>query len=221
MKIRAVFRVLSIIALMFVILFVSTGRWDYWQGWIYFLLLIYVDLFAWLIVPPDLLQERYRPGLGAKKWDKVIYYISVPLTYITPLIAALDGERYHWTGDFPIWVNASALVVIFLGYSLTIYSLWKNRFFSTIVRIQKDRGHYVIDKGPYAFVRHPGYIGLIISIFAIGFALNSLWALVPAGFFAIVFIIRTYLEDVTLQKELPGYTEYTTRVRYRLIPGVW
>jgi protein-S-isoprenylcysteine O-methyltransferase Ste14 len=220
-KIRAVIRVISSNGLVFVILFRSAGRWDYWHGWVFFLLHVYVTLFSWLIIPSDLLQERTTPGPGTKKWDHVFYAFYIPLTYIIPLIAVLDGGRYHWTGNFPLWVNALAFIAIFLGFSLTILSLWKNRFFSATVRIQKERGHYVIDKGPYAFIRHPGYAGVILSYPCIPFALNSLWALIPAGLLAIVFIIRTYLEDVTLQKELPGYTEYVARVRYRLIPRVW
>ena len=219
--IRAIFRVLFSLGLMFAILFRSAGRWDYWQGWVFFLLHIYVTLCSWLIIPSELLPERIKPGPGTKEWDHVFYAFYLPLVYIIPLIAALDGGRNHWTGNFPLWVNALAFIVIFLGYSLTILSLWKNRFFSSTVRIQKDRGHYVVDKGPYAFIRHPGYAGVIISCFGISFALNSLWALVPAGLLAIAFIIRTYLEDITLQKELAGYIEYAARVRYRLLPRVW
>ena len=147
--------------------------------------------------------------------------LFIPLNYVIPLIAVLDGGRYHWTGVFPLWVNVLAFIIIFLGYSLEILSLWKNRFFSFIVRIQKDRGHYVIDKGPYAYIRHPGYAGAIISYFGIAFALNSLWALIPTGLLTTAIIIRTHLEDITLQKELPGYTDYAARVRYRLIPRVW
>ncbi len=220
-KVRATSRVISGVLLMFAILFISAGRWNYWYGWVYFLLWIYVELFTWLIVPSELIQERIKPGPGTKKWDYVFLAFFLPLTYIIPLTAALDGGRHHWTDDFPIWVNAVAFVVILLGYSLMILSLWKNRFFSTTVRIQKERGHYVIDKGPYAFIRHPGYAGVIVSSFGIAIALNSLWALIPTGLYAIAFIIRTYLEDVTLQKELPGYADYAARVRYRLIPRIW
>lgn len=220
-KVRATSRVISGIILMFAILFISAGRLDYWYGWVYFLLWIYVELFTWLIVPSELVQERIKPGPGTKKWDYVFLAFFLLLTYIIPLIAALDGGRYHWTGDFPIWVNVVAFVVILLGYSLMILSLWKNRFFSTTVRIQKERGHFVVDKGPYAFIRHPGYAGLIISSFGIAIALNSFRALIPAGLYTIALIIRTYLEDVTLQKELPGYTDYAAKVKYRLIPKVW
>ncbi len=221
LKVRASSRVISGVLLMFATLFISAGRWNYWYGWVYLLFWIYVELFTWLIVPSGLLQERIKPGPGTKKWDYVFLAFFLPLTYIIPLIAALDGGRHHWTGDFPIWVNVVAFVFIFLGYSLMILSLWKNQFFSTTVRIQKERGHHVIDEGPYRFIRHPGYAGLIVSSFSIAIALNSLWALIPTGLYAIVFIIRTHLEDVTLQKELPNYAEYAARVRYRLIPRVW
>jgi protein-S-isoprenylcysteine O-methyltransferase Ste14 len=114
-----------------------------------------------------------------------------------------------------------ALVIVFLGHSLFNTCIWKNKFFSGTVRIQKDRGQYVIDDGPYAIIRHPGYAGLIIYTLAIGFALNSLWALIPAVVSVIILIIRTYLEDTILQKELPGYKEYAARVRYRLVPGIY
>ena len=220
-KLRATSRVISGVIFMVAILFMSAGRWDFWHGWVYLLLWIYVELFIWLIVPSEILQERIKPGPGTKKWDYVFLASFFPLTYIIPLIAALDGGRHHWTGDFPQWVNVAAFVVILLGYSLMIQSLWKNRFFSATVRIQKERGHCVVDKGPYALIRHPGYAGLIVSSFAIPIALNSLWGLVPAGLYAIALVIRTYLEDVTLQKELPGYVDYAGRVRYRLIPRIW
>jgi len=133
----------------------------------------------------------------------------------------LDGWKYHWTGDFPLWINALAFVLIFLGYSLFNLCIWKNPFFSGTVRIQKDRGQYVIDKGPYTIIRHPGYAGFIISFLSIGFALNSFWALIPSGLISILFIIRTYLEDVTLQKELDGYLKYKLKVKYRLLPFIW
>ena len=96
-----------------------------------------------------------------------------------------------------------------------------NRFFSTMVRIQEERGHVVASSGPYRYVRHPGYVGYITAAFATALALGSLWALVPAGLGMCAFVVRTALEDKTLQKELAGYKEYTQRVRYRLLPGVW
>lgn len=151
----------------------------------------------------------------------LIYFSIIFLSYIVPLIAALDGWKYHWTGDFPLWINALALIIVFLGHSLFNICIWKNKFFSGTVCIQKDRGQYVIDNGPYAIIRHPGYAGLSIYTLAIGFGLNSLWALIPAVIMVILLIIRTYMEDITLQKELPGYKDHVTRVRYRLVPGIY
>ena len=221
LKIRVMIRLFFRIGLMFVVIFQAAGRWDYWYGWVYFLLYVCRILFSRLIIPSELFVERNNPGPGIKKWDYVLRLFFGPLTYIIPLVAVLDGGRYHWTGDFPLGVNVLAFIIIFLGYLLTSLSLWKNRFFSTSVRIQKERGHYVIDKGPYAFIRHPGYAGRILSSFGIPFAMNSLWALIPVGLLTIAFMIRTYLEDAALQKELPGYLDYATRVKYRLIPRIW
>lgn len=220
-KIRVIIRAIFFLGIMFTVLFISAARWDYWYGWTYFLLCVYVYLFNWILIPSELLQERFKPGPGTKKWDYVFHAFYFPLTYMIPLVAALDGGRYHWTGEFPLWIKVLAFAVIFLGFSLEILSVWTNRFFSTTVRIQKDRGHFVIDKGPYAFIRHPGYVASIISSFCIAIGLNSLWALIPAGLYALLLITRTVLEDNTLQKELPGYADYAARVKYRLLPGIW
>ena len=220
-KIQVIVRAFLFLGIMFAVLFISAARWDYWYGWTYFILFVYAYLFNWILIPSELLQERFKPGPGTKKWDYVFHAFHLPLTYTTPLVAALDGGRYHWTGEFPLWIKVLAFAVIFLGYSLEILSVWTNRFFSSTVRIQNDRGHFVIDKGPYAFIRHPGYAGVITSSFGIAIALNSLWALIPAGLLTIAFIIRTILEDITLQKELPGYADYAARVKYRLFPWIW
>lgn len=220
-KIRVIFRIIFSVILMITILFITAGRWDYWQGWVYFILVNYMNLFNFILIPSELVKERAKPNAGTKKWDLVIYIIVILMSYTTPFIAALDGWRIQWTDKFPLVVNILAFIVIFLGYSLFNYSLWINRFFSSTVRVQKDRGQYVIDKGPYAFIRHPGYAGLIIAFVAAGFALNSIWALIPAELLSWALIIRTFLEDKTLRKELPGYAEYAERVKYRLIPGIW
>jgi protein-S-isoprenylcysteine O-methyltransferase Ste14 len=99
--------------------------------------------------------------------------------------------------------------------------MWTNRFFSSTVRIQTDRGHEVVEGGPYRFMRHPGYVGAILLVTSISLVLGSLWALIPAGVVAVLLIIRTCLEDITLQRELTGYADYARRVRFRLVPGIW
>ena len=113
------------------------------------------------------------------------------------------------------------LIGLVLGQLLFTWSMVSNPFFSTAVRIQMDRGQTVATGGPYRFVRHPGYVGGIVHAVGIALALGSLWALIPAGVASFVLLIRTHWEDQTLQEELTGYREYTTRTPYKLLPGVW
>ena len=114
-----------------------------------------------------------------------------------------------------------ALIVFVLGMGLFDWAMLSNRFFSGTVRIQEDRGHTVVADGPYRVVRHPGYVGMIVMFVLPPLVLGSLWALIPAGLAALATVIRTALEDKTLQVELPGYAEYAQRTRYRLLPRVW
>lgn len=125
------------------------------------------------------------------------------------------------TAEISLTVQLTALAIIALGYALITWAVAVNRFFSAAVRIQRDRGHQVITTGPYRWVRHPGYTGDSIAILAAPLALGSLWALVPAGLTTILLIVRTRLEDQTLQAEPAGYKAYTQQTRYRLIPGLW
>jgi len=96
-----------------------------------------------------------------------------------------------------------------------------NAFLSTVVRIQAERGHYVVTTGPYAYVRHPMYAGMVLTFWGVPLLLGSWWALLPGSLNALLFVIRTALEDRTLQAELPGYADYVRKVRRRLVPGVW
>ncbi|MGA7305464.1 MAG: isoprenylcysteine carboxylmethyltransferase family protein, partial [Rhodothermales bacterium] len=122
---------------------------------------------------------------------------------------------------FPLWLIVLGFILISLGYSFAVWAVVENRFFSTTVRIQTDRGHVVCDSGPYRIVRHPGYAGNILPLLGIVPALGSVWTLIPAAVALIIMVIRTVLEDRTLQEELPGYREYARRVHYRLIPGIY
>ncbi|WP_428633738.1 methyltransferase family protein, partial [Sedimenticola sp.] len=107
------------------------------------------------------------------------------------------------------------------GYAFAAWALAENAFFSSVVRIQVDRGHVVCDSGPYRFVRHPGYTGSILPLFGTVLALSSVWTVIPAVVASIITVIRTALEDRTLQDELPGYRDYVRRVRFRLFPGIY
>jgi protein-S-isoprenylcysteine O-methyltransferase Ste14 len=136
------------------------------------------------------------------------------------IIAGLD-KRFEWSPNLPLLLHITAFVITALGYSLGTWATSVNRFFSAVVRIQRDRGHTVVSSGPYRLIRHPGYAGAVVTSLATPLLLGSLWALIPAVLAVCLIIIRTALEDRTLQEELEGYHDYAERVRYRLLPGVW
>jgi protein-S-isoprenylcysteine O-methyltransferase Ste14 len=212
----------SIIA-MGVAIFALAGRLDYWQGWLFFstFLGLMAAFGVFFVKKPDLIQERLKPGPGIKWWDKIIFVLFVPMTFLVSLLAALDAGRFHLSPQLPVVLYFVMFVLILLGYCIIYWAMWVNNFFSSRVRIQTDRGHYVITDGPYRYVRHPGYVGMIIFAPASALLLGSIYALIPAAITIVLLIIRTYLEDITLQKELPGYADYTKQVRFRLIPGIW
>jgi protein-S-isoprenylcysteine O-methyltransferase Ste14 len=185
-------------------IFILAGRLDYWQGWV--MTGTFVALMAVVALlfrhSADLLSEREKPGAGVKGWDRTILAILAAFWAMAFLTAALDGGRYGWTRSIPTY-------------------LYVNRFFSRAVRIQEDRGQVVIRHGPYRYIRHPGYTAGILLLIAIPVCLGSYYALMPSALAAVVLVVRTALEDKTLEKELKGYAEYKADVKYRLIPGVW
>jgi len=172
---------------------------------------------------PGMEAERAKFGKAqdVKPWDKILApLVALSVGFPLYIVAGLD-HRFSWSPVFPIWLNIVGLFLCVLGYSIAGWALIENRFFSSIVRIQIERGHEVCDSGPYRFIRHPGYAGNLLPLVGIVLALSSLWAIIPATVALILVIIRTELEDRTLQEELPGYRDYARRVRYRLIPWIY
>jgi protein-S-isoprenylcysteine O-methyltransferase Ste14 len=169
---------------------------------------------------PELMAERLNPPKGAKSWDRAIMSLVRITQLVRYIIAGLD-QRYGWTVGFPVAAQLAGLVVCVLSYALLAWAMTSNAFFSQIVRIQSDRGQTVITKGPYRYVRHPAYVGMILFEPAISMLLASWLAIIAGGLCAILIILRTALEDRTLQAELPGYVDYSHQVRYRLLPGIW
>lgn len=206
-----------------VAVFWSAGRIDWWPGWAMIAILLgWIAATAVVIlrINPDLLAERLSPGKGAKSWDTAIMGIVGIASLVRLIVAGLD-QRYAWTGDFSLTGQIAALVACVLGYALVVWATAANAFFSQIVRIQTERDHTVATGGPYRLVRHPAYVGTILFELAAPILLASWWALIPGVLNAILFVIRTNLEDRTLQTELSGYADYARQVRYRLLPGVW
>lgn len=207
----------------FAVLFVGAGRLDYWQGWVYVAIgLIMVALnYTVLRIDSQLLGERGKPGNNTKSWDKTILGLSFLLTIAMYVVAGLDSGRFHWSPDFPAGVYATGMVCTIVGQLLFLIAQKQNKFFSSTVRIQTDREHWVCDVGLYSVVRHPAYLGMIIQ--AIGFPLlfGSLWSIIPVSLAVTLFVTRTTLEDSVLRAELNGYEEYCEKTKYRLIPFIW
>lgn len=210
--------------LVFVILtFLIAGRLDYWQGWVFNGLNILSILITFVLLRDrkDLIKERLKPGKGIKKWDKIYSLVSTPLFFIMFILSVLDGARFSWPPRVPFVVVILGSVVYSLGQALLLWAKRANRFFSSVVRIQTDRGQAVCSDGPYRFIRHPGYFGGLIFTLATPLMLGSYWGLIPAALILIPLFIRTRLEDKTLQDELHGYADYAQSVRFRLLPRIW
>lgn len=205
------------------VLFMASGRPDWAWAWAY--LIVYAALVvagALLLLPAGsgLIAERSRGTEGGKSWDRALSRL-LTLCWLSILAVAGLDERLGSTAGIGTAAQAGSLGVTVLGYGLFLWAMRSNRFFSTTVRIQADRGHVVEAGGPYGLVRHPGYAGMIVLCLATALALGSTLALVPAALSAALFIVRTKLEDDTLLEELAGYRDYAKKVRYRLVPGVW
>lgn len=205
------------------ILFISSGRLDWVMAWAYIgvnVSAIAINVLIILPKNPELIAERGQVKENIKVWDKVLVSLSMPVWVGTLIMAGLD-ERFRWSPQLALPIQFVALVFVLLGYGLVSWAMASNKFFSTFVRIQKDRGHTVVTSGPYQYVRHPGYVGTITYSLATPLLLSSLWALIPVGLTICLIVVRTALEDGILLNELDGYQDYAQRVRYRLLPGIW
>lgn len=204
---------------------IISGVWNWWEAWVYVVINILGFFVSRVLAArrnPDIIAERARSMdmQDAKPWDRIL---SPALAFGSLLILIVAGadKGFGWSTPFTLNAKLAALLVIILGYVFGSWALIENKFFSGVVRIQTDRGHRVVSTGPYRFVRHPGYAGALWTYLAMPVLFDSLWAFIPAVLLVAVLILRTSLEDRTLQAELPGYAEYTRKTRYRLFPGIW
>jgi len=204
-------------------LFISAGRWDWGWGWaLVILMAAWVIGTALAVIPryPELLADRVSPKKGAKQWDAAVMGTIGVLSLAGYVIAGLD-VRNGWTTSLPSILQWIALVLVAAGYALVVWATASNAFFSATVRIQTERGHSVATGGPYRFVRHPSYVGMIAVYLGTPILLGSWWAGLLGIAAALLILLRTTLEDRTLQAELAGYKEYAAKVKYRLVPGIW
>ncbi len=201
------------VAVYIAILFGIAGRWDLpLLGAVGGLALI-------LTMDPDLAKERLRPGPGGiDRWRRIPFGVLF-LTHLA--VALLDAGRFHWSDTVPLGLRVAGLAAYAAALAWLVWAVAMNRFFSSVVRIQTERGHRLITGGPYRYVRHPGYLGMTLLLPASALALGSWWALVPALVNVVLTLRRLAIEDRYLREHFEGYTAYASRVPHRLVPGLW
>lgn len=216
--------VLFVVLLPFLPLLIARD-WGWWEAWAYGVLGLGSFIISRYLAArktPDILAERskFMHHQDAQAWDKKIIPLAGVIGIFIAIVAGLD-QLLGWSAIFNLAWRVVGLLMVLAGYAFSSYALIENRFFSGMVRLQSDRGHSVISSGPYRWMRHPGYAGALIAYLFVPVLLDSLWSFIPTLITVGLYVIRTALEDRFLQQNLDGYREYATRVRYRLLPGIW
>jgi protein-S-isoprenylcysteine O-methyltransferase Ste14 len=224
-KVRILIMLLLVVVIFPLLPMIISGRWNWWQAWVMAVVFILGFIVSRVIAArktPDILKERanYTRHDDTQPWDKWLSPVVAFGSVLILLAAGLDA-LFDWSPDLSLGLELLGLALIVLGYGLGSYALIENAFFSGTVRLQPERGQTVISSGPYAWVRHPGYLGSLIANLGIPLLLDSPWAFLPVFIISVFFVLRTHLEDRFLRANLPGYSEYAKKVRYRLLPGVW
>jgi protein-S-isoprenylcysteine O-methyltransferase Ste14 len=216
-------RSVAALLVLIMLLFVPAGSISWARGWLFLLVLVTVlgvsARYLWWI-NPEIFAARSRIHPGTKRWDRILLGFLFPAMIAIVPVGALDDARFHWS-RMSWWFVGLGYLLLITGTAITTWAQAVNRFFEPGVRIQTERGHHVVDTGPYAVIRHPGYFAACLLFPGIALALGSWWSLIPAAFAALLIIIRTKWEDRMLHTELDGYSAYAKRVRFRLVPGVW
>jgi len=221
-SVRNAITLTTAVALVSAVLVFALTRWMGWSlGWVYVWLCVAVsviNLFCALRWNPVLIGRRMGFAKGTKSWDLVWLVLWTPVLIAVYAVAITESGWVPMTPD-GAWLLG--LMMFIAGWVLFIWCHIANPFLEKTVRIQTDHGHRVIETGPYAYVRHPFYVGIVLLLFSIPLMLMSNWAFIPAILASVGLVIRTILEDRTLYRELSGYADYSIRVRTRLIPGIW
>ena len=206
-------------------LFLPAGTLNWVPGWVFMAIFFGGGILSviWLLkTNPALLNERLT-GLGKENrpdWDKRIMAVLIPLYVVWVVVMPLDAVRFHWS-HIPVWGQVVGGVIFVISYYLLFLTYRENSFLSPAIRIQQERGQTVISTGPYHYVRHPMYASFLLQFIGVSLLLGSWFGLLLGLLFTTIAARRAVLEENLLRKELPGYAEYMTNVRYRIIPYVW
>jgi len=219
---RRIVQVLVTLAIVTAVIFISAGHLAFLWGWVYLGLALVALIGGALYVlrhNPQAINERGRPAEGQKSWDKTLMSVYVLLFISVYVLSGLD-VRFGWS-VMPLWLHGIGAILTVISSVLTYGAMAHNKFLSLYVQVAQARGHQVATSGPYRYVRHPMYLSLVLSWPALALLLGSFWALLPGLLASAIIVLRTVLEDRTLQDELPGYADYARQVRYRLVPRIW
>jgi protein-S-isoprenylcysteine O-methyltransferase Ste14 len=220
---KRIAQLLVLVLVQAALLFVSAGTLNWPAGWLYIGLYLGMLLLATVIILPghsEVVAERSKGTTGGKSWDLRITRLMAIPTLGLLVLAGVD-QRWSLSPSLPLWVRLFGMLAFMLGYAVVVWAMYSNPYFSQVVRIQSERGHTAVSNGPYHFVRHPGYFGMTSSMFGSVLLLDTLWGFTCFTLYLALVLIRTALEDRTLQAELPGYSEYAQQTKYRLFPGIW
>ncbi len=193
-------------------LFLPAGNWAWARGWLFFFVIVGTSILITLYlrrVNPDVIAARVNRHEGTKGWDRILLGIFIPMMVMTVPVAALDDGRFHWS-HVPLWVCGIGYVLLVAGLAGMTWAESVSKFFEPTVRIQTDRGHTVIDTGPYALVRHPGYVAACLLFMGMPLALGSLWALIQGIPGCLLLVLRTMWEDRALTGIRPLSQGYFT-----------
>jgi len=204
-------------------IFLGAGKFLYWQGLLYLCVALLGTTLNHLLVrkDSDITSDRASRAREGKAWDRRMLGAISLVSIVTFVTAGLDSGRFGWSGQVSGLVTVSGVMLMLCGQVLFAMAKRENDFFSSTVRIQSERGHRVCETGPYRFVRHPGYLGMLMALVAFPLVLGSKWAFIPTSVGALLLVVRTLLEERFLVEHLAGYAEYATRTRWRLVPWVF
>jgi protein-S-isoprenylcysteine O-methyltransferase Ste14 len=205
-------------------LFAGAGRLDWTRGWFAFAVFIVGMAAVGIVlkrVAKEVMEARDQHHFKqARTFDKFFLTALISLSFVQPAVAGADVVRFGWS-SWPWWTFGAGAALMLASMALVGWTLAINRFAETTVRIQTERGHTVIESGPYRFVRHPMYAASVLMYPGISVMLGSAWSIPVALVVSALFVWRTGKEDRILRRELPGYEEFAARTRYRLLPGLW
>ena len=205
------------------LLFGSAGNITWLRGWFHiglWLVTFAVNASVLLRLNRDVLSARLKPKWSSERADTILLMLFLLVTLAIPVVGGLDAVRYGWS-SLPSWAVFVGIALHAAGDAMLLWTMVVNPFSEKTVRVQTERGHHVVTIGPYAIVRHPMYLGVILMFMAVPLVLGSLWTLAPVAAMALLLMARTVLEERLLRRDLPGYEEYVGQTRWRIVPGIW